>query len=281
MQSSHHSTDTGTVKRATLIGGIIVAAFVYLLIRILMLQTVGYEKYRDKVLNQITTEAEVVADRGKIYDRNGVLLATNVTTYRVFIAPRIISQVSEEQELKYDVLIATELADILGVEYDYILKQTTYTKYLDRTLARNVSEELAILCGKLSALGLNTEIETNGSVPVEGFLGRCKENGCRPSLTMDYKLPSSGMEQKMCTENLSLLNDTDTLKFVCGSMNDLDRAAEILEKFRPECAVYLSPVFGRIEPAEMVEFMKKRKLGEVRLQLQLHKIIWDPMERGV
>jgi cell division protein FtsI/penicillin-binding protein 2 len=140
---THTSTDTGTVKRAGVIGMIIVAAFLFLLVRILMLQTVGYEKYRDKVLNQITTEAEVIADRGKIYDRNGVLLATSVTTYRVFIAPRIIAQVSEEQELKYDVLIATELSGILDVEYDYILKQTTYTKYLDRTLARNVDEEVA------------------------------------------------------------------------------------------------------------------------------------------
>ncbi len=144
-----------------------------------------------------------------------------------------------------------------------------------------LQEELAILCSKLSALGLNTEIETNGSVPLGRFLGKCEENGCRPSITMDYKLPSSGMEQKMCTENLSLLNNSDTLKFVCGSRHDLDRAAEILEKFKPECAVYLSPVFGRIEPSEMVEFMKERKLGKVRLQLQLHKIIWDPMERGV
>ena len=140
---THTSTDTGTVKRAGVIGMMIVAAFLFLLIRILMLQTVGYEKYRDKVLNQITTEAEVIADRGKIYDRNGVLLATSVTTYRVFIAPRIIAQVSEEQELKYDVLIATELSGILDVEYDYILKQPTYTKYLDRTLARNVDEEVA------------------------------------------------------------------------------------------------------------------------------------------
>ena len=140
---THTSTDTGTVKRAGVIGMMIVAAFLFLLIRILMLQTVGYEKYRDKVLNLITTEAEVIADRGKIYDRNGVLLATSVTTYRVFIAPRIIAQVSEEQELKYDVLIATELSGILDVEYDYILKQTTYTKYLDRTLARNVDEEVA------------------------------------------------------------------------------------------------------------------------------------------
>lgn len=144
-----------------------------------------------------------------------------------------------------------------------------------------LQEDLPMLCGKLAALGLNTEIETNGSVPLGEFLNRCEEFGCRPSLTMDYKLPSSGMEQKMCTENLSLLKDTDTLKFVCGSRNDLSCAAEILEKFAPECAVYLSPVFGSIEPAEMVEFMKERKLGKVRLQLQLHKIIWDPMERGV
>ncbi len=136
-------TDTKTLKRATVIGGIVAASFVFLLVRILLLQTVSYEKYRDKVLNQITTEAEVVADRGKIYDRNGVLLATNVTTYRVFIAPRIVAQVSEEEGLMYDVLIATGLCDILDTDYEYILKQTTYTKYLDRTLARNVSEETA------------------------------------------------------------------------------------------------------------------------------------------
>ncbi len=135
--------DTGTLKRATVIGGIVVFAFVYLLIRILLLQTVGYDKYRNKVMNQITTEAEVVADRGKIYDRNGVLLATGVTTYRVFIAPRIVAQASEEEELMYDRLIAEGLTDILGVDQEYILEQTTYTKYLDRTLARNVDEETA------------------------------------------------------------------------------------------------------------------------------------------
>ena len=143
MKPTLHTTDTNTVKRAGIIGVFIISAFAFLLLRILFYQTLGYEKYRDKVLNQITTEVEVVAERGKIYDRNGVLLATSVTTYRVFIAPRIVSQMSEEQGLKYDVLIATELTDILGVDYDYILKQTTYTKYLDRTLARNVDEDVA------------------------------------------------------------------------------------------------------------------------------------------
>ena len=111
MKPTLHTTDTNTVKRAGIIGVFIISAFAFLLLRILFYQTLGYEKYRDKVLNQITTEVEVVAERGKIYDRNGVLLATSVTTYRVFIAPRIVSQMSEEQGLKYDVLIATELTE--------------------------------------------------------------------------------------------------------------------------------------------------------------------------
>ena len=135
--------DSGLLKRAAIIGGIVVFAFIYLLIRILLLQTVGYEKYRNKVLNQITTEAEVVADRGKIYDRNGVLLATGVTNYRVFIAPRVIAESSEREELRFDALIADGLCDILGVSREHIMEQTTHTKYLDRTLARDVDEETA------------------------------------------------------------------------------------------------------------------------------------------
>ena len=143
MSAPNRMTETKTIRRAALIGAFVAVAFLFLLLRILKYQTIDYEKYQNKVLNQITTEAEVVADRGKIYDRNGVLLATNITTYRVFIAPRIVAQMSEEQDLKYDVLIATELSHILGVEYDYILEQTTHTKYLDRTLARNVDEDVA------------------------------------------------------------------------------------------------------------------------------------------
>ncbi len=135
--------DSRVLKRATVIGGIVVFAFIYLLIRILLLQTVDYEKYRNKVLNQITTEAEVVADRGKIYDRNGVLLATGVTNYRVFIAPRVIASTSKEENLRYDALIADGLSGILDVDYEHIMEQTTHTKYLDRTLARDVDEETA------------------------------------------------------------------------------------------------------------------------------------------
>lgn len=140
--SAHGGVDSKTIRKGGKIGVVIAVAILLLLVRIFLLQTVGHEKYRRKVLNQITTEAEVVAERGKIYDRNGVLLATSVTTYRVFIAPRNIDQASKEQGLKYDVLIATELSGILDVDYDFILRQTTYTKYLDRTLARQVDEEV-------------------------------------------------------------------------------------------------------------------------------------------
>jgi len=47
------------------------------------------------------------------------------------------------------------------------------------------------------------------------------------------------------------------------------------------CYVYLSPVFGAIEPASIVEFMQQRGMNKVRLQIQMHKVIWDPDRRGV
>ncbi|MBQ8927940.1 MAG: putative 7-carboxy-7-deazaguanine synthase QueE [Oscillospiraceae bacterium] len=139
-----------------------------------------------------------------------------------------------------------------------------------------LQKESPVLIRALCSLGMRVEIETNGSIPLTPFLGEA-----RAVFTMDYKLPSSGMEPRMCTENIPLLRAQDTLKFVCASGEDLARAAWVLEAFRPACAVYLSPVFGRIEPAAIVDFMKARHLGNVRLQLQLHKFIWDPEKRGV
>ena len=147
-EATLRTVDTKTLRRASIIGLLVFFGFAFLLVRILLLQTVGYEKYQNKVINQMTTEAEVVAARGKIYDRNGVLLATNITTYRVFIAPRTIAEMSEAENKDYPNLIANELSAILGVTTDHVLKQTTYTKYLDRTIARQVSEETAELIEK-------------------------------------------------------------------------------------------------------------------------------------
>lgn len=127
--------------------------------------------------------------------------------------------------------------------------------------------------------GLSVEIETNGSVDLLPF----DAINHRPLFTMDYKLPGSGMEDKMNLRNFELLKKNDTVKFVTGSEEDLERALEIIRMYSltERCHVYFSPVFGRIDPADIVEFMINHKLNGVRLQLQLHKFIWDPMARGV
>ena len=138
-------------------------------------------------------------------------------------------------------------------------------------LQEDIRVLLALLCGN----GYAVEIETNGAVSLADF------RDTPASFTMDYKLPSSGMESGMDTGNFALLRKTDTLKFVCGSLADLTRAKEILDEYHPSCKIYFSPVFGQIEPADMVEFMKENRMNGVRLQLQLHKFIWDPNERGV
>lgn len=143
-------------------------------------------------------------------------------------------------------------------------------------LQKNIGDLLALLCRDPM---LYVEVETNGSIPLGTFLSIPE----RPSFTMDYKLSKSGMEDRMCLENLPLLTKKDTVKFVCGCREDLDRACEITREYHlvDSTNVYLSPVFGAIEPSEMVEYMKENKLLGVTLQLQMHKVIWDPNERGV
>ena len=125
---------------------------------------------------------------------------------------------------------------------------------------------------------LRVEIETNGSMDISPF---CNEY--RPVFTLDYKLPSSGCESGMLVSNFKLLESDDTVKFVCGSGEDLIRAKDMIEDhdLTGRCNIYLSPVFGQIEPAQMVEFMMKHRMNGVRLQLQMHKVIWHPEARGV
>ena len=48
-----------------------------------------------------------------------------------------------------------------------------------------------------------------------------------------------------------------------------------------KCHVYISPVFGSIEPSEIVDYMIRYRMNDVRLQIQMHKVIWDPDKRGV
>lgn len=148
-------------------------------------------------------------------------------------------------------------------------------------LAENIHELIALLINQ----GNDVEIETNGSIEIEELLKNLEEGSVRShlSFTMDYKLFCSGMESFMKLENFKHLRVNDTVKFVVGSKSDLERAEQIIRKYKliGRCHIYLSPVFGAIEPEEIVEFMKERRLNDVNLQLQLHKLIWNPDKRGV
>ncbi len=124
------------------------ALFGLLLLRILLYQTADYDRYLKKVVEQMTTQSEVLAERGSIYDRNGIPIATNVTTYRVFISP---SSIAEEQgekekngeEVNLPELISERLSEMLGVSYDFVYGETQRTRYLDRTIKKGVAESKA------------------------------------------------------------------------------------------------------------------------------------------
>ena len=139
---------SGITSRATVLLLLVFALFLLLLIRVLILQTVHYDRYQKKVVEQITTQSEVLADRGSIYDRNGVPLATNITTYRVFISPSSIAKAQQEmnennENIALAEMISHELSDILGVTYDFVLSEAGRTRYLDRTIKKGVDEVTA------------------------------------------------------------------------------------------------------------------------------------------
>ncbi len=136
------------LRRAAALMVIAVALFGALLLRVLLLQTLGFDHYQKKVIEQMTTESSVTAERGNIYDANGVMLATNVTTYRVFISPSSIAAAKSESEqtgdnIAFDTLIAENLSQLLDVGYDFVYQQTTHTRYLDRTIKKEVDEATA------------------------------------------------------------------------------------------------------------------------------------------
>lgn len=120
---------------------------------------------------------------------------------------------------------------------------------------------------------IEVNIETNGSLDIQWCLADI--------ITMDYKTSASGMEDRMMLSNLKALKETDVLKFVVGSKHDLDTMKRVIEEYEPECRIYVSPVFGMIEAHELVEYVLENNLDNVTVQVQLHKIIWDPNKRGV
>ena len=100
---------------------------------------------------------------------------------------------------------------------------------------------------------------------------------------MDLKTPGSGEVERNLFSNIDYLTPRDEVKFVIGSREDYEWSRAQLREHRlaDRCrAVLFSPIFGRIDPREIVEWILADKLP-VRFQLQMHKFIWTPTQRGV
>ena len=107
--------------------------------RLFYLQIISHERYKVGAIDNIQRETAVSAQRGIIYDRNGVQLATNMTVWRIFVSPRDVKDASQGE------IIAYGLSDILGVDINTIYEKLSYTSRADMTIKKNVEEEEANL----------------------------------------------------------------------------------------------------------------------------------------
>lgn len=140
-----------------------------------------------------------------------------------------------------------------------------------------IQENTTFLIRDLLELGYQVLLETNGSLDISQVDDRCVK-------IMDIKCPLSGEEDKNDLQNLSRLTEKDEIKFVIMGREDYDYARKIIDS--PELKtmgikrIHFSPAIGKIEPRLLAEWMLEDHLN-VRLQLQIHKIIWNHAQRGV
>jgi len=159
------------------------------------------------------------------------------------------------------------LAEILAI--DCPLVEVTGGEPL---LQKNILPLMSALCDA----GRTVLIETSGAHDISGIDPRVHR-------IMDLKCPDSGECARNLFANIPHLTPRDEVKFVIGSRGDYEWTREQIQAhgLAARCAaVLLSPVFGRIEPREIVEWMLADRL-QARFQLQMHKMIWEPRARGV
>ncbi|MBT3878278.1 MAG: radical SAM protein [Candidatus Scalindua sp.] len=99
---------------------------------------------------------------------------------------------------------------------------------------------------------------------------------------VDIKCPGSGMEQEMDWKNIKRLNRRDEVKFIISSKRDYEWAKSITKKYKiiDRTTVLFGLVLGKLKPKTLAGWILKDGL-DVRLHLQLHKIIWPDKARGV
>ena len=132
------------------------------------------------------------------------------------------------------------------------------------------------LCQQLLDRGYTVLLETSGSLPIAPLPDEVIS-------IMDLKCPGSGECDKNDYSNIDALSEKDEVKFVICDRGDYEWAREQVARYdlANRCnAVLFSPVFGEINPQDLVEWITEDRLP-VRFQLQMHKFIWPPDQKGV
>ena len=138
-----------------------------------------------------------------------------------------------------------------------------------------MQDNVYTLMRRLIEKGYKVMLETGGSISLE----RVPKDVIK---IMDLKCPGSGEQEKNNLDNLKLLAPHDEVKFVILDKKDYEWSRDIIKKFKinETAHILLSPVFDKLELKEMVKWILEDRLP-VRLQTQLHKIIWDKNTIGV
>jgi 7-carboxy-7-deazaguanine synthase len=138
-------------------------------------------------------------------------------------------------------------------------------------IQKNVLPLMQILCDS----DFEVLLETAGHMDISQADARVKK-------IMDIKCPSSGEAEKMNWKNLEHLKNGDEVKFVVGTEEDLEYSKKtiITHGLYQRFEVLISPVFNKISNREIAEWILENNLP-VRMQVQLHKLIWEPDTRGV
>jgi 7-carboxy-7-deazaguanine synthase len=131
------------------------------------------------------------------------------------------------------------------------------------------------LMTRLADLGLTVLLETNGACDISAVDPRVVK-------IVDVKCPSSGQSDKNLWSNLELVSRQDQVKFVLAGRADYEWACEVVarQKLLSRCNVLFSPVANALPASELAGWMVADRLA-VRLGIQLHKVIWPGVDRGV
>ncbi len=138
-----------------------------------------------------------------------------------------------------------------------------------------LQRDVLSLMERLLDNGFAVLLETNGSESIQDV-------DKRVVIIMDIKTPKSGMFDKMDLTNLKHLKPRDEVKFVAADREDYEWVKKFIRDYAlpDKCKILLSPAYGTLLPEDLSKWIIEDRLP-VRLNLQLHKYIYDADKRGV